>query len=1077
MKNLCSLFLCFCIGQVAFSQCPPPSGHANLDVNNVNARMNVGGGLWGNLSTNTSSYEVPKGSGTHSLYRGALWIGGKNELNEVHLAAVRFRQNGNDFWPGPISNNGTIAPDQCVDNDRIYKLNRWEVEEFRQRFSSVGYVIPQDILEWPATDNPHSIVHANAPFIDVNNDGIYNAHDGDYPAFAFDEPVDKDFHLLGDQCLWWVENDVGGPHTETGGTAMGVELHYMAYAYATCNVLNDQTFYRVSVTNKSQHNYHETYLGIWVDSELGYHLDDYVGCEIMRSLGYTYNGNDVDGNGGPGQYGVHPPAVGIGVLRGPLAAPNDGVDNDRNGIIDEPGERLMMSHFIYHNNDGSAQGDPQSAMEYYNYMRAIWRNGRHMCYGGSGDVPNCPQEADFMFPGDSDPLGYGTDGVPQPPWTEQTAGNTPADRRFLISMGPFNLQSGQEEILHFGALWARDTTQTDAFAGAEKLFQVKDQVQDRFENNFANSDCCPPVAQIAYQHYSTHKFLFASIEEGDSYTWDFGDGATWNGRFPSTHHYNYGTYEVCLTVENDCGTSTVCETITVSPPALGVRLKRIEGSGNMGRTLEFKSNMHDTLFITDANRIVHPIYDFNQGPVRIEVLDESLLPQAEMYIALDGVSDSAGWKMYAIGGTDTVYSSSTIGVGDAQLIPQWGLLVQVKQVDNWNEDCDFVLHSSIEQSGTSWLKWLEDTDYPGYTNWIRAGSTDYIDYAGDTDGCFENVLGGTWAPFKLASHADSTASPTWKKFKSLNSLHNLYSVDIVITQDQSKWSRCPVLEIADTEVPSIGNARRFDLRKSPSVDKDGNPDNSGTMGMSWFPGYAVNLETGERLNVAFGENSWLQADNGADMVWNPTATVETQSGDPILGGGHYIYVFGHNGDTPADVPLYDEGQFIFEKLSSNNYTPGDPAKRRVYKDAMWVSIPLLEPGGTLLQSDVKIKMRVRKPYETYLGLSTILNDTLPLYSFTTDELGTAIDEHSITNLDVQVYPNPAIDEITIVNRSQTQIDGLRLYNMSSQLVRSEAVQLHPSHQTKLNVQALPSGIYFLLMDGKTTATVRKVVIQ
>ena len=41
------------------------------------------------------------------------------------------------------------------------------------------------------------------------------------------------------------------------------------------------------------------------------------------------------------------------------------------------------------------------------------------------------------------------------------------------------------------------------------------------------------------------------------------------------------------------------------------------------------------------------------------------------------------------------------------------------------------------------------------------------------------------------------------------------------------------------------------LRQSPSVDKDGNPYNSGTMGMGWFPGYAIDLETGERLNIIF----------------------------------------------------------------------------------------------------------------------------------------------------------------------------------------------------------------------------------
>jgi len=58
-----------------------------------------------------------------------------------------------------------------------------------------------------------------------------------------------------------------------------------------------------------------------------------------------------------------------------------------------------------------------------------------------------------------------------------------------------------------------------------------------------------------------------------------------------------------------------------------------------------------------------------------------------------------------------------------------------------------------------------------------------------------------------------------------------------------------------------GGAQSLDLRQSPSVGKeagsDGKPrqdndtDSAGNprIGMGWFPGYAVDVETGERLNV------------------------------------------------------------------------------------------------------------------------------------------------------------------------------------------------------------------------------------
>lgn len=1048
--------------------------------------MNLGNPNWWNL-IGDARYEIPAGSGVNCFYAGSMWFAGLDQYGTLRGSMVRFGQDGYDFWPGPIDENGSITPNECVDNDRIYKLNRWEVAEFRQRLGTVGYVIPTDILEWPAAGNPNSMAHADAPFKDVNNDGIYNAFDGDYPAFAFDEPVNRNYHLLGDQCLWWVENDLGNTHTETNCSPMHMEMQYMAYAFSTCDELNNQTFYRCKVMNKGEFDFHSMYIGLWADPDIGFAQDDYVQCEVMRHLGFAYNGYAIDGTGGPGQYGTHPPAAGIGILEGPLADANDGVDNDRDGQVDEPGEHLMMSHFMYHNNSGQGDPvtqDPRTCPDHYWFLRGIWKDGTPMCYGGTGNpAGGCDQSvlADFMFPGDSDPMGYGTGGVPQPAWTEQTSGNVPYDRRFLMSSGPFSFNAGETEYIHYGALWARDTVQVDPYSSAEKLYLVKDLCQEKFDQNFEQQGCCPPQAQIEYQSHSTFKFFFASVHEGTSYHWDFGDGTTWSGRFPLQHTYqDFGTYEVCLTVENDCGSSTACETVIISEPPVGVRLKRIEGFGNMGRKLEFRDGVHDSLFVGTQNRIFHPEYEFNQGPVRIEILDSTLLPSLQMALALDGAGDSSGWKIYPLGGSDTVYSSSTIGVGYQQLIPQWGLLVQVKQANGWEGNCNYVLDCSIEQSSNPWLKWLEDTDYPDYSNWIRSGTVSGVDYdfnsQSDQQECLEHILEGTWAPYKMANHADSIASPTWSKFKSLSNLNDLHSVDIVITSDQSKWTRCGVVEICDYYLPSVGGARRFDLRHSPSVDKNGTPDGSGTMGLSWFPGYAVDLETGERLNMAFGENSWLQSEHGADMIWNPTSS-ESASGIPLLGGGHYIYVFGHSSDDPERMPMYDEAEFISQMLSENDYAPGDPNKRRVFSDAMWVGIPMLEQGHQLLESEVEIKLRVAKPFSDYRCLDEEVNGTHPLYWFNTIALGTSIQEVVGVVSRISVYPNPTSDVVSIVNEGMESINLMQLYNTSGQEVLSKKSFLSKGMKTQLNLDGLERGVYFLVLRGEQSADVKKLILQ
>ncbi len=99
--------------------------------------------------------------------------------------------------------------------------------------------------------------------------------------------------------------------------------------------------------------------------------------------------------------------------------------------------------------------------------------------------------------------------------------------------------------------------------------------------------------------------------------------------------------------------------------------------------------------------------------------------------------------------------------------------------------------------------------------------------------------------------------------------------------------------------------------------------------MGWFPGYAINVETGERLNMAFGEDSWLVQDNGRDMLWNPDSIITRPNGsnsngagvrfgeESVFGGKHYIYVFGHNVHANSVIPIYDEGKELIKCLDSS----------------------------------------------------------------------------------------------------------------------------------------------------------------
>ena len=115
------------------SGCSPSSSQTDLDVNNVRATILGGGDMWWNLSD--AQYEIPKGGGLNSLFAGSLWIGGVDAGGQLKVAAMTYRQGGNDFWPGPLDvATATITEQECIAWDKHFKIDRSDVEEYVARF-------------------------------------------------------------------------------------------------------------------------------------------------------------------------------------------------------------------------------------------------------------------------------------------------------------------------------------------------------------------------------------------------------------------------------------------------------------------------------------------------------------------------------------------------------------------------------------------------------------------------------------------------------------------------------------------------------------------------------------------------------------------------------------------------------------------------------------------------------------------------------------------------------------------------------------------------------------------------------
>jgi hypothetical protein len=302
--------------------CTQDLGSAIFNVNNVRCRIMDEGDMWWNPGTSCPVYLVPANGDINAQFAASLWIGGYDAGSQLKEAAMTYRQNGEDFWAGPIDTaTGSISIAECEYWDKLFYCTQAEVQAFVSNPNKSNP--PLDIKNWPGSGNATYFESQNlAPYISVSGVGYYNPTGGDYPAFDLTGNGNCQNELYGDACLWWVINDVGNIHTETGSVPIGLEIRCEAFGYQTNDAINNMTFYHYQIINRSTYALFKTYFGFWDDFDLGNGADNFTGCDVSRNMGYGYSAsaNDPPGNAQyacePG-YGTDPAAVGVVFFQGP----------------------------------------------------------------------------------------------------------------------------------------------------------------------------------------------------------------------------------------------------------------------------------------------------------------------------------------------------------------------------------------------------------------------------------------------------------------------------------------------------------------------------------------------------------------------------------------------------------------------------------------------------------------------------------------------------------------------------------------------------------------------------------------
>jgi len=488
---------------------------ALININNVSLWFKRDGYSARNpLYSSLSGVTFPKGTDQVIYQDGLVW-GGRVYDDDPQIIRVGGQTYEIGTVPGAIGPQPALglARGEAEDDDdpsvRIYRVRRdymtgdltrdiaelLDIDEAEVTEADITALRNQYIKnwnEWP--------VEKGAPYFDRDGNGSYDP--------TVDEPAFRDANCVtdpnacgsnADQIAWFVINDLneGAVATLYGAKPIGIETQVTMWAYGQTGPLGDVIFkkfrviYKGTATSPDTSHIDDMYFAQWSDPDLGDAGDDFAGCDTDLSLGYAYNGADVDSH--YRGFGMAPPAAGYDFLQGPVvnAYQVDDLgetitDGDGNPIIDETvtanfnfhklagRKNLPMTAFVYFA-AGSSISDPelgeyQGSLQWFNLLRGFQPNAEVDNPTPYTD-PLTNEATKFTLYGDPN-LGTGwNDGIPLPF----------GDRRIVLATGPISMALGDTQEVVVGLLGGSSVSR---LASVSKLKFTDKFVQETFDSNF-----------------------------------------------------------------------------------------------------------------------------------------------------------------------------------------------------------------------------------------------------------------------------------------------------------------------------------------------------------------------------------------------------------------------------------------------------------------------------------------------------------------------------------------------------------------------------------------------------------------
>ncbi len=387
------------------------------------------GFVYGGFVRGGGDPELRVGGMTYSNGMLGGWVNGTGasatpvDPNDARVRMYRIRAD----W-------ATLGPTQVRDEAaEAFLVSSGSVTE-----SQIQDIITQyktDWIEWP--------VDLGAPYVDANDNGIYDpVLDGDGAA----DPTQGDYPGIAnaDQVVWQVINDFNNTTALDlyGSPSMGIEMQITTWAYDQDGADLGQIFFKkYKLINKSAFTIDSMYVANWADPDVGAAGDDLVGCDTSLSLAYAYNGNAVDPN--YGQFNLNPSVVGYDFFQGPIVETGNPADTAVFDLKKVSGfKNLPMTSFGWFAAGFNDIGDPplheyNGTIAWYNLLRGFIPTTNSIRDKAPYTVGNLPLSSGGVatkFPLAGDPVTSSGD-------IDGGANNTlaPGDRRMVLASGPFSL--------------------------------------------------------------------------------------------------------------------------------------------------------------------------------------------------------------------------------------------------------------------------------------------------------------------------------------------------------------------------------------------------------------------------------------------------------------------------------------------------------------------------------------------------------------------------------------------------------------------------------------------------------------